>query len=86
MDGSSLKPTSTSWQDEMHFTFDVSKCDRIFDYMLQGKQIKLPSNHVITSLEQPKMRIVNGIILILKLLTIAMFSVTRFNRPYMKDN
>jgi hypothetical protein len=26
-----LKPTSKSRQDEIHFTFDVTKCDRIFD-------------------------------------------------------
>jgi hypothetical protein len=31
---SSLKPTSKSRQDEMHYTFDVAKCDRIFDYLL----------------------------------------------------
>jgi hypothetical protein len=33
----SLKPTSKSWQDEMHYTFDVANCDRIFDYLLQKK-------------------------------------------------
>jgi hypothetical protein len=49
-----LKPASKSWQDEIHFTFDVAKCDRIFDYLLQEKQIKLPSNQVIPSPEQLK--------------------------------
>jgi hypothetical protein len=49
-----LKLTSKSHQDEIHFTFDVTKCDRIFDYLLQEKQIKLPSNHVIPSPEQLK--------------------------------
>jgi hypothetical protein len=34
---SSLKPTSKSRQDENRFTFDVTKCDRIFDYLLQEK-------------------------------------------------
>jgi hypothetical protein len=34
--------------------FDVAKCDRIFDYLLQKKQIKLPRGHVIPSLEQLK--------------------------------
>jgi hypothetical protein len=48
---SSLKPSSKSQQDEIHFTFDVAKCDRIFDYLLQEKQIKLPSNYIIPSLE-----------------------------------
>jgi hypothetical protein len=35
-------------------TFDVAKCDRIFEYVVQEKQIKLPSNHVIPSPEQLK--------------------------------
>jgi hypothetical protein len=38
----------------MRYTFDVAKCDMIFDYLLQEKQIKLPSGHVIPSLEQLK--------------------------------
>jgi hypothetical protein len=51
---SSLKPASKSQQDEMHYTFDVAKCDRFFYYLLQEKQIKLPSGHVIPSSEQLK--------------------------------
>jgi hypothetical protein len=51
---SSLKPAFKSWQDEFHYTFDVAKCDRIFNYLLQEKQLKLPSNHVIPSSEQLK--------------------------------
>jgi hypothetical protein len=51
---SSLKPTSKSQQDDIRFTLDITKCDRIFDYLLQEKQIKLPSNHVIPSSEQLK--------------------------------
>jgi hypothetical protein len=31
---SSLKPASKSWQEEMCYTFDIAKCDRIFDYLL----------------------------------------------------
>jgi hypothetical protein len=34
---SSLKPASKSQQDEMHYTFDIANCDRIFDYLLQEK-------------------------------------------------
>ena len=79
---SSLRSASKSPQDEMRYTFHVAKCDRIFDYLLQEKQNKLPSGHVIPSSEQLKsMCIVNGIILILMLLMIAMFSIDRFNRP-----
>jgi hypothetical protein len=32
-----LKPVSKSPQDEIHYTFDLAKCDRIFDYLLQEK-------------------------------------------------
>jgi hypothetical protein len=51
---STLKPASKSRQDEICYAFDVAKCDRIFDYLLQEKQIKLPSGHVIPSPEQLK--------------------------------
>jgi hypothetical protein len=51
---SSLKLASKSQQDKMRYTFDFAKCDRIFDYLLQEKQIKLPSGHVIPSPEQLK--------------------------------
>lgn len=52
---SALKPVSQkNWQEEMKFTFDVAKCDRIFDYLLQEKQIKLPNGHVIPSPEELK--------------------------------
>jgi hypothetical protein len=51
---SSLKPASKSRQDNMRYTFDAAKYDRIFDYLLQEKQIKLPTDHVILSSEQLK--------------------------------
>jgi hypothetical protein len=38
----------------MRYTVDVTKCHRIFDYLLQEKQIKLPSGHVIPLSEQLK--------------------------------
>jgi hypothetical protein len=34
---SSLKSASKRRQDEMRYTFDVAKCNRIFDYLLQEK-------------------------------------------------
>jgi hypothetical protein len=94
---SSLKPASKSQQDEMHYTSDIAKCDGIFDYLLQEKQIKLPSGSLITCCRKNKLncqvvmsychwnssiclRIVNGIILILMPLTIAMFSADRLNQ------
>jgi hypothetical protein len=51
---SSLKLASKSRQVEMRYTINVVKCDRIFDYLLQEKQIKLSSGHVIPSPEQLK--------------------------------
>jgi hypothetical protein len=41
---SSLKMASKRQQDK---AFNVAKSDRIFDYLLQEKQIKLSSGHVI---------------------------------------
>ena len=32
---SSLKPTQKCWQEEVKFTFDVSKCDHIFDEFIR---------------------------------------------------
>jgi hypothetical protein len=51
---SSLKPTSKILQDEICYTLDITKCDRIFDNLLQEKQIKLPSGHIIPLPEQLK--------------------------------
>jgi hypothetical protein len=34
---SSLKSASKSRQDKMCYMFDIAKCDRIFDYLLQEK-------------------------------------------------
>jgi hypothetical protein len=51
---SSLMSASKRRQDEIRYTFNVAKCDKIFDYLLQGKQIRLPSGHVIPSPEQLK--------------------------------
>ena len=48
----SLKPTQKGRKEEMKFTFDVSKCDRIFDELLGLGHIKI--NHVIPPLEELK--------------------------------
>jgi hypothetical protein len=62
-----LKSTSKSRQDEMCYNFDVAMCKW--------------HNHVIPSLKQLKnMLIVNDIILILMILTIAMSFVGKFNQ------
>jgi hypothetical protein len=78
---SSLKLTSKSRQVKMRYNFDIAKCDRIFDYLLQKNklncQVVMSYHHQNSS---KSTRILNGIILILRLLTIAMFSVDMFNR------
>ena len=50
----SLKPTQRNQQEEMKFTFDVSKCDRIFDELLRLGHLKI--THVIPPLEELKRR------------------------------
>jgi hypothetical protein len=49
---SSLKPAFKSRQEKMRYTFNVAKCARIFDYLLQEKQIKFLSGHDIPSSKQ----------------------------------
>jgi hypothetical protein len=51
---SSLKPTRKGRQEEIKFTFDVSKCDHIFDEFLKSGNIKL--THTIPPLEELKIR------------------------------
>jgi hypothetical protein len=41
-----LKPNGGQ-REEMRHTFDVSKCDRLFDLLLQGGVIRLIEGHVI---------------------------------------
>ena len=44
------------------FAFDITKADRIFDFLLQEGQIKLSPNHVIPSAEElKKIKFTNGI-------------------------
>ena len=48
----SLKPVQKNRQNEMKFTFDVSKCDRIFDELLKHGNIRL--SHAIPPPEELK--------------------------------
>ena len=50
----SLKPTQKNRQEEMKFTFNVSKCDRIFDELLRLGHLKI--THVIPLLVELKRR------------------------------
>jgi hypothetical protein len=48
----SFLKASPSNKEEMKFTFDVSKCDKLFDILLQNNLIKLSEGHVILPLGQ----------------------------------
>jgi hypothetical protein len=39
-------------KDEVKFTFDVSKCDKLFDVLLQNKVIYLSEYYVMPTLAQ----------------------------------
>jgi hypothetical protein len=41
-----LKP-NRGWRDEMRYTFNVTKCDHLFDLLLQRWVIRLTEGHVI---------------------------------------
>jgi hypothetical protein len=78
----SLKPAHKS-QDEMKFTFDVAKCDKIFDDSFKSGKIKM--SHTIPPIDQLKdVLIVNFIILFLMLPMIAILFVEKYNRPLTK--
>jgi hypothetical protein len=50
----SLKPATKGRQEELKFTFDVSKCDRIFDGLLKLENIKI--SHTMPPLDEIKWR------------------------------
>ena len=79
----SLKPIPKNRHDEVKFTFDVSKCDRIFDEL--AKLGKINFSHTIPSMNELKRRAyckLHNIFLILPI--IAMFFIDKYNRPQMK--
>jgi hypothetical protein len=41
-------------KDELKYTFDVTKCDKLFDVLLRNKIIRLSEGHVVPSLGQVK--------------------------------
>jgi hypothetical protein len=82
---SSLKPIPKNRQEQVRFTFHVSKFDRIFDELLRSGNIKL--SHAIPPLESKNgMHIASGIIVLLMQLMIAIFFVEKSNRPLMTDD
>jgi hypothetical protein len=77
----SLKPASKGRQEELRFTFDVSKCDSIFDELLKLGNIKI--SHTMPPLDEAKRcaycKYHHSYSHML--LMIAMCFVARFNRP-----
>jgi hypothetical protein len=49
-----LKLTHKKWQDNIKYTFDVAKCDNIFDELHKGGYIKL--SHTLPLIEELKQR------------------------------
>jgi hypothetical protein len=47
-----LKPTHKKWEDDIKYTLDVAKCDKIFDELHKGGHIKL--SHTLPPLEELK--------------------------------
>jgi hypothetical protein len=48
----SLKPVHKNWHEEIKFTFDISKCDMIFDELHKAGYIKM--SHTIPPLDELK--------------------------------
>jgi hypothetical protein len=51
---SSLQPVQKKWQEEVKFTFNVGKCDKIFDELLKNGNIKI--SHTVPSADELKRR------------------------------
>jgi hypothetical protein len=51
---SSLQPVQKKRQEEVKFTFNVGKCDKIFDELLKNGNIKI--NHTVPSADELKRR------------------------------
>jgi hypothetical protein len=77
-----LKPSPRK-KDEMKFTFDVTKWDKLFDVLHQNKVIRLSEGHVLPPLgKQWKESIPNDTTHFLITLMIVTSYVDRYNRPW----
>jgi hypothetical protein len=76
-----LKP-SPGKREEMKFTFDITKCDKLFDVLLQNNVIRLKGGHVIPTVDQlAQKNIVSGMTHILIRVIIVIIFVGRCNQP-----
>jgi hypothetical protein len=77
---SSLQLVQKNRQEEVKFTFNVAKCDKIFDELEKSGNIK--ATHTLPPLDElKKCFTVSGIILFPMLPMIVMFSINRYNQP-----
>jgi hypothetical protein len=80
-----LQPINKNRQREVRFTFNVAKCDKIFDELLKSGNIGL--SHTILPLDELKRRAYfKWHILFLMQLMIVIFFSDRCNRPSMRDD
>jgi hypothetical protein len=74
-----------NWQNKIRYTFDISNCDEIFDILVLQKKLEfllIMSYHHLKS--YGNLHIVNGIILFIIILVIAMYFTNNCNRLSMK--
>ena len=72
---------------EESYDFDITKLDKLFDFLLERGQIKLPANRVMLPPDQLKnKKFCNFITLLLILLTSAEFSSNIYGGPFSKES
>jgi hypothetical protein len=74
-----LKPNTVK-REKVKYTFDVSKCDKLFDVLVQGGMIKLKDGYVIPPLSCWVRSIVNGMIPPHTQLMNVITSIDRYNQ------
>ena len=81
---SSLKPTQKCQHEEVHFTFDVLKCDRIFDELLKKEtsSYHMPYHHFLKLRAYCKLHNYSSH----STNDCNIFHQHRYNRPSMKDD
>jgi hypothetical protein len=79
----SLKPAHKSRQEEVKFTFDVAKCDMIFDELLKPGKIKI--SHTLPPPDEIKKRAYCKFHLLIPMLLMnVIVFIGKYNRPLMK--
>ena len=69
---------------EESYDFDVTKLDKLFDFLLEKGQIKLPDNHIVLPLNSWRIRSTSFIMLLLIPLMSAEFSGSTYRGLFSK--